>query len=175
MSDLDELIEWLKSDDEDSRDFRAQRLQKLIELNCFPDKGILFVGGSGAAEAFSEIRAAYINGLNRSTVLLALACIEHELAGALRMRGVEAASTARLEKLLKESRKLNLITEAEHNAFDRLRDIRNSLTHFRDVSNPMALLRRSMAMDMTTDDILEEDAITAITALSGFIERKSPF
>jgi hypothetical protein len=106
-------------------------------------------------------------------VLLALACIEQELAGALHIQGMDSAANARLEKILKEGLTKGTITAEEFQTFDHLREVRNSYTHFRSPTHPTALMRRAMATDTPIDDILEADATGALSALSSFLDRSA--
>jgi hypothetical protein len=143
--------------------------------NCWPSflKKKWCFGGLASAQAYTEIRLAYIHGLYLSTVLLALACIEQELAGALHIRGMESAANARLEKLLKEGLTTGIITTEEFQTFDHLREVRNSYTHFRPPTHRTAWARRAMATDTPIDDILEADAAGALSALGSFLNRSA--
>lgn len=166
-----ELQDWLEQDEAVSRSHRAERLSKLLAV--LPEEEMVFFGGLASAQAYIEIRLAYIHGLYLSTVLLALACIEQELAGALHIRGMDSAANARLEKLLKEGLTTGIITTGEFQTFDRLREVRNSYTHFRPPTHRTAWARRAMATDIPIDDILEADAAGALFALGSFIDRSA--
>ena len=166
-----ELQDWLEQDEAVSRSHRAERLSKLLAV--LPDEEMVFFGGLASAQAYIEIRLAYIHGLYLSTVLLALACIEQELAGALHTRGMDSAAHARLENLLKESLTTGIITSVEFKTFNRLREVRNSYTHFRPPTHRTAWARRAMATDVPVDDILEADAVGALSALGSFIDRSA--
>jgi hypothetical protein len=166
-----ELQDWLEQDEAASRSHRAERLSKLVAL--LPEEEMVFFGGLASAQTYIEIRLAYIHGLYLSTVLLALACIEQELAGALHIRGMESAANARLEKLLKDGLTTGVITTHEFQTFDHLREVRNSYTHFRPPTHRTAWARRAMATDTPIDDILEADAAGALSALSSFLDRSA--
>ena len=166
-----ELQDWLKQDEVVSRSHRAERLSK--QLAVLPDEEMVFFGGLASAQAYIEIRLAYINGLYLSTVLLALACIEQELAGALHMSGMDSAANARLEKLLKEGLSRGIITIEEFRTFNRLREVRNSYTHFRPPTHRSAWTTRAIATQTPIHDILEADAIAALSALGSFIDRSA--
>ena len=139
-------------------------------LAVLPEEEMVFFGGLASAQAYIEIRLTYIHGLYLSTVLLALACIEQELAGALHIQGMDNAANARLEKLLKEGLTTGIITTGEFQTFNRLREVRNSYMHFRPPTHRTAWARRAMATDVPIDDILEVDAEGARFALGSFID-----
>jgi len=166
-----ELQDWLEQDEALGRPYRAERLAKLLAV--IPEEEMVFFGGLASAQAYTEIRFAYIHGLYLSTVLLALACIEQELAGVLHIQGIDSAANARLEKLLKESLTRCIITTEEFQTFDHLREVRNSYTHFRSPTDRMAWARRAMATDTPTDDVLEADATSALSALGSFLDRSA--
>lgn len=168
---ITELQDWLEQDEAISRPYRAERLKKLLAV--IPEEEMVFFGGLASAQAYTEIRLAYIHGLYLSTVLLALACIEQELAGVLHIRGTDSAANARLEKLLKESLTRGIITTGEFQTFDHLREVRNSYTHFRSPTDRTAWARRAMATDTPIDDVLEADATSALSALGSFINRSA--
>jgi hypothetical protein len=170
-STIAELQDWLAQDEAVSRSHRAERLAKLLAV--LPEEEMVFFGGLASAQAYIEIRLAYIHGLYLSTVLLALACIEQELAGALHIRGMDSAANAKLEKLLTEGLTLGIITSGEFQTFNRLREVRNSYTHYRPPTHRTAWARRAMATDIPIDDILEADAVGALSALGAFIDRSA--
>lgn len=89
-------------------------------LDVLPDEGMIFFGGMSSAQTYTELRLAYIHGLCIATVLLALACIEQDLAGRLHMAGTDSAAKARLETLLKEGLARGTITAEEFGTFDHL-------------------------------------------------------
>jgi uncharacterized membrane protein len=166
-----ELQEWLEQDEAASRTHRAKRLATMLAI--LPDEGMIFFGGMSSAQTYTELRLAYIHGLYIATVLLALACIEQDLAGRLHMTGMDSAAKARLETLLKEGLAKGTITAEEFGTFDHLREVRNSYTHFRTPSHPKGWERRAMTTDTPLDDILEADATEALSALGSYLERSS--
>ena len=166
---------WLEADETRSRPYRARRLRKLLEAIEIPEVGMFFSGGDASCQAFNELRLAYIHGLYLSTVLLTLACIEHEIAGRLYAAGWNKAITARLEDLLHEAHSRSMITDVELAVFQKLRDIRNSYVHHRGFDHPSTLVRRAITRETSLDDVLQEDAESAIKALGTFFERRSGF
>lgn len=130
----------------------------------------------GAAQSFAELRLAYIHGLYLSTVLLALACIEQELAGLLHAAGWERARTARLDDLLSQAHERGVVTDRERgDVFEHLREVRNSYAHYRHMGHSAAWIRRAIDRDMPLDHVLEDDAWQAVQALGVFLRRRSGF
>lgn len=166
-----ELRDWLEQDEAGTRSSRAERLSKL--LATLPGEDMVFLGGLTSAQVYTEIKLAYVYGLYLSTILLALACLEQELAGALYIRGINNAANAKLEDLLKKCLNQSIITKEEFETFSHLREIRNSYTHFRPPTHPTAWVRRAMETDISIDEILESDAIGALSALGSFFDRSA--
>jgi hypothetical protein len=169
------LVEWLEADDASSREFRARRLASLLEALSPSEEGMGFWGGMSAAQSFTEMRLAYMHGLYLSTVLLALACIEQELAGMLHVDQWEKAKAARLEGLLREGRDRQLVSEGEFEAFQHLRDVRNAYAHYRDLNHQSAWVRRAINQDMPLEDVLEADALQAVQMLGTFLRRRASY
>lgn len=174
MSDEpDEFTAFLREDDERSRPFRARRLE-LIACEFGQPRLLVLPGGPVSSYAFEEARHAYIRGLDVGTVLLSQTVLEHMLAGLLRMAGHDGDwGFVRVLRLARDER---LISEAEFELFDRLRELRNPYVHARVPLAPGTLGRRSIERGNFPDDaeLMEEDATMAITALLGIVQRE-PF
>jgi hypothetical protein len=166
-----DLISWLESDEERSRPHRALRLKTLLKAMKIPEGGLGFQGGLGSAQAFGEIRLAYIHGLFLTTVLLALACIEQEIAGTLHIQGWDKAANASLETLLLAAKQRKIIDEREYLTFNRLRSVRNAYAHYRNHSHPAHLVQRAMRDGSDLDGVLAQDALHAISCLGTFLIR----
>ena len=149
----DQLAHWLEQDDAGSRPHRAQRAKQVLDSIAFPESGFLFFGGMEASQSFTEARLAYVNGLYLATVLLVLVIVEQELAGTLYAAGVEKAKKLRLEDLPSMSFEERFITQGEHELLNELREIRNAHSHYRPLSHPSNLARRSMKIGAPMEDI----------------------
>jgi hypothetical protein len=158
----DQLAHWLEQDDAESRPHRAQRAKQVLDSITFPESGFLFFGGMETSQSFTEARLAYVNGLYLATVLLALVVAEQKLAGTLYAAGVEKAKKLKLEDLLSVSLEERLITQGEHELLNKLRGIRNAYSHYRPLSHPSKLARRSISTGAAMEDVLKEDALTMI-------------
>lgn len=169
--DLKELERWLDNDEAKSRPFRALRLQRLLLIFETPVEYVMFMGGSGSHLAYTEMRLAFIHGLYFTTVLLALACIEQELAGSLYARGSDIAARSPLERLLADSMEAGVIDEALFQSIDELRTLRNSYAHFRPPLHPTGMARRALEGEVHMYDLPESDAVKALEVLVAFIDR----
>lgn len=167
-----DLQGWLERDEAGSRPYRAKRLQVLLEALKVTHDGFGLYGGMCSAQAFAEMRLAFIHGLFLSTVLLALACIEQELAGMLHAAGHDDAARARLETLVLTARELDILTDDQVHTVNRLRQIRNAYAHFREWSESTSWLNRALTEGKAIEEVLEADAINAMEILGSFIGRR---
>ena len=168
QGDLTELITWLETDEAASRESRARRLSHLLEAIQVPEDG-LFLQGENSLQAFEEVRLAYIHGLYLATVLLSLTFIEREVAGRLYAAGWEKAKKAKLEDLLLKAHECNLVSDRDRETLQKLRDIRNSYAHFRPPDDGSSTTRRTVAQNLTANEVFLKDAEQAIKVLGRFL------
>lgn len=168
----EEILSWLDGDDRASRQDRADRLSLVLKTITVPEQGLGFWGGLASAQAFTELRAAFVAGLYLSVVLLALTCVEQELAGQLSAAGWPKAKSARLEDLLIEASKRDLISDAESAALRKLRDLRNAYAHHRALESPSGWVRRSISADLDYWEVLRLDALAAIDTINKFLRAR---
>jgi predicted XRE-type DNA-binding protein len=166
-----DLVKWLEYDEARSRPYRAARLRTLLDCLGHSDDGTLFWGGTNSFQAFVELKLAYIHGLYLATVLLSLSCIEQEIAGSFHAGGMDDAATATLSSLLDVALEQHFITKAEYEAFNRLRAVRNSYTHFRAPMHRTHIAQRALASDTSLDEVLESDALLGVKAITSFLAR----
>jgi hypothetical protein len=171
MAHIDELSVWLERDEAESRAFRAGRLEQFLLLFESPVEYVMFKGGGTSHQSYVELRLAFIHGLYFATVILALACIEQELAGALYARGSESPARATLEALLTAAKAVGEIDDGLFSDIDRIRGIRNAYAHFRPPLHPSGLVRRALGTDTTLDELPKADAVDALKVLARFISR----
>ena len=167
---FNELMARLEEDEAKSRPYRAQRLKLLLDE--YGPGGIrLFYGGPVSHWAFEECRLAYLHGLFLSSILAAQVCLEHMLAGLFRMAGRDDLEGAGFGLLLKTALSESFISEAEFGLFDGLRKVRNPYAHYRAPTSKTSPLRRAIATDRAPDDLLVEDARSAVVALLRLCKR----
>jgi hypothetical protein len=171
MSDdrYDELFAWLKADEAKSRPYRTNRLKLLLEIFSSSEPNVVFHGGEDSYRMYLELRLAFIHGLYYSVIVLALSCIEHELAGALYAQGVDSSARASLENLLISAQEEGLIDSPLCDRINSMRNIRNARAHFRTPLHPTGTVLRALHEDMDIHELSEQDAITALRLLASLI------
>ena len=169
--DIAELIAWLETDEEASRESRARRLRHLLEAIQPHEEGMFFQGEE-SMHSFNEVRLAYIHGLYLATVLLSLACIEREVAGRLYVLGWGKVKDAGLEKIISKAQEQGILSDAESDTFQRLRRIRNSYAHFKPPLHLSSLEYRALDQNLLTHEVMMTDAQKAIEALGSFFKRR---
>src|SRR5262245_21775686 len=157
-----DLMAWLAADEAKSRPYRAERLALLLEHFGSEERGMLFHGGIVPAHAFQELRLCYLHGLFISCVVVAQIVIEHTLAGMLRMGGRDDLEGASFKKLLEEAEADGLISAAEYDAFDELRQLRNPYTHSKPPMHESSVGCRTAETGSHPWDLFKEDAEKAI-------------
>lgn len=166
-----ELFAWLEADEAASRPYRTNRLKLLLEIFSSEQSNVLFQGGEDSYHIYLEMRLAFIHGLYFSVIVLALSCIEHELAGALYGQGLNDSARASLENLLNTAREVGLIDSVLYGRINSLRDIRNARAHFRPPLHPKGTVRRALQLELPTHDLSEREAVDALRVLAVFMAR----
>lgn len=166
----EERLALLRHDEEETRIYREARLAFLMELHGRDDH-IIFQGGELAALSFDECRRAFLDGLFLATVSLAQMCIEKSLVGMGRSAGDDVEKLSGMKELTRYGVQKGLLTASEAAQLDKLRALRNPLSHGRAPLARDSLERRALASDQTTYGVLGEDARTALRILYAFLER----
>lgn len=167
-----EMEAHLAQSDTESCSQRVARFRVVSRVFAFAEDGIGLWGGSSSAQSFAEMRFAYMDGLFLATILLAVACLEQELAGMLHASGDDSAANAKFTDLIRKSEELNLIDAAMVEELDKLRVIRNSYTHFRTLKHPQNWAMRSIAQEADHTDVLESDALQIMEVLASFMRSR---
>jgi hypothetical protein len=168
---LVELRVWLEADEAKSRPHRAKRLQSLLEIFSTNESEVMFRGRTVSFSIYTELRLAFIHGLFLTTFILALACIEQELAGALYARGTNQAARDTLDNLLRESLAIGEIDAPLFESITKLKDLRNSTAHYRPPLHEKGAVRRAIREDKLLHELSLEEATFALTVLASFINR----
>ena len=124
---------------------------------------MLFGMASGAA--LGEARSSFVNGNYVATILLCQSIAEHALAGALHMGTDAFPSKITFGETLERCEAQGLIRTTDVKNFKKLANLRNPLSHYRSGSDPAELMRRSMAVGETADELLRRDAHFAIALI----------
>jgi hypothetical protein len=166
----DSLEQQLAAADAATRSERAERLQRL-QAEGEPPMGRLFPGGQEAAVAFNEAAFAYVSGIYLGCILLVQTCLEHNLGGMFILEGRDETARLPYHRMLVEARDARILTQDEHELFDRLRRGRNPYAHPRSIQHPTALMRRAIDTRTPPEDFLEADALDALLALVQLVNR----
>ena len=120
--------EWLSDEDLACFEGLLSRLDWLAE-RAPPGEFWTFPGGLLAKSVFEESRYCFVYGQFIATTLLGLAYVERTLAALFYGAGRNDLERASFARLLKEARKARLISEAEFEDLERIRESRNSYAH----------------------------------------------
>ena len=166
----DEILLWLEADEAKSRPYRVQRIEMLLDR--FGNDGYMqFFGGIVSAQAFEEMRLAFLNGLYISCVVVSQIIIEHLLAGMFSMTGREDLEGAGFQKLITEALAAELISQEEFEELDHLRNLRNPYTHSKPMMHQSCFVRRAAEANVHPFDLFKQDAETALDIVSGLLLR----
>lgn len=165
----------LLADLHDGLEGRVERLRLLIaiESDFGQGRGLLLPGGSPAQFAYIETRQAFVAGNFLSVILLSQCMLENVLAAQVGLEAISRDIRGRepinlrarpaLRDTIAACRNAGLLNEKDEADLLRLSDIRNALTHFRDVDDASHLDRRAMNQRKSAIEVCEDDARLAIT------------
>ena len=161
--------QWLDNEDRKCKDDRLQRLKWI--MNQYPKiDDPLFWGGVKSYYLFEEARYCFVYGQYLASTMLSLSYIENTLGSIFYAGGRNDLQRASLANLLKEAKKEGLISEQEFIVFDKVRKIRNPLTHFRRPDDKDLDLQ-AFKKGLNLYEMLEEDAKLALKANFRIMEK----
>jgi hypothetical protein len=164
----------LLADLHDDLEGRVERLRLLlaIESDFGGGRGLLLPGGTPAQFAYLETRQAFVAGNFLSVILLSQCMLENVLAAQIGLetlsREIKGGSPIELRtrptfrETIAACRRANILDNKDEVDLARLSDLRNALTHFRDVNDKSHLDRRALSQRRPAADVCEEDARFAI-------------
>ena len=156
--------EWLDNEDKQCWDERLNRLKWII--GEYPNIDVsLFHGGLKSYYLFEEARHCFVYGQYIASTMLSLSHIENTLASVFYASGRNDLQRARVVDLLKEAKEERLISQSEFTVFNKVRRIRNPITHFRKPGDKETIEYRAVKNDRHPYELLEEDAKTALKAI----------
>jgi len=154
---------WLDNEDKQCRGDRLNRLKWIVEQ--YPNIEIsLFHGGLKSHYLFEEARYCFVYGQYIASIMLSLSYIENTLASIFYASGRDDLQRVRLVNLLEEAKEKGLISESEFALFNKVREIRNPITHFRKPVDKETIEWRAVQNDRHPYELVEEDAKTALKA-----------
>jgi len=155
--------EWLDNEDSQCRSDRLKRLKWIIEK--YPNIDIsLFHGGLKSYYLFEEARYCFVYSQYIASIVLSLSYIENILASVFYASGRNDLQRAPVADLFKKAKKEGLISESEFIVFNKVRKIRNPITHFRKPNDKEIIEYRSIKNNRHPYKLLEEDSKVALEA-----------
>ncbi len=164
ISDFD-LVRHLLADLHDDLSGKIARFRQLVDLSgVLGSSGTMLFGGEITDRAWREARWSFIHGNFAATVLLCQGLAEHLLGSYLHAalliddfpKRVSFAAT------LRRCQERNVISGRDAMDLRRLMDLRNPLSHFRDLNDPASLSGRVLSTLEPAEEHLRRDASFAI-------------
>lgn len=177
LSDLDalDLTRVLLRDLYDDLPQRVARFRYIADIGKSMGKGgTMIFGGQAASNAYLEARSSFVNGNFIATVILCQSLIENLLAAFLYASSEILPEKIKFVETLRRSKEKGILSDEDARELKRLIELRNPLMHFRDVNDDGNLTRRSIAENVSADEILERDAYFAIGVAIKILSKK-PF
>ena len=170
-----ELFQLMLEDLHQELEGKLVRYRQLTELGrVLGESGTMVFGGMGAYTALVEARSSFVHGNFIATIFLCQSLIENCLAGLLHLRAEELPLKITFNETLARCEAIGILTADEVVDLKKLTAMRNPLTHFRNVSDPDNLTRRSMNAGLPAEDLLAEDAGFAIDIVMRVLAKR-PF
>ncbi|MBB6425780.1 hypothetical protein [Sphingopyxis sp. JAI128] len=160
------FAQWLLADLESDFAEKVGRFRMLDDLcSSLGSGGTLMPGGETKFAAWAELRSSFIHGNLVATILLAQALVENILAGNLLLRFDAQSLPPKISfsETIKRSIARGTISNELAKDLRRLCELRNPLTHFRDINDPSNLTRRVLDTQVNLEEHLRRDATFALT------------
>jgi hypothetical protein len=167
LSDINDLslIRHLLADLHDDLPGKIARFRQLVDLSgTLGSSGTMLFGGETTSAAWREARWSFIHGNFTATVLLCQGLAEHLLASFLYAALLMDDLPDRISfaDTLRRCQERKVISKQDALDLRRLMDLRNPLSHFRNINDPANLSRRVMATMEPAEEHLRGDATFAI-------------
>lgn len=164
--------EWLNNEDNVCKEDRLSRLKWTIQE--YPDIEIsMFQEGLKSHYLFEEARYCFVYGQFFASTLLSLSFIENTLASYFFGAGRNDLKRAGAFDLLNGAKKERIINDSEFNLLDKVRKLRNPITHFQEPMNEEKIEFRGLKDNKHPYEIIEDDAKIAISAMFALMARFS--
>jgi len=151
------MEEWLDREDAINREDRLSRLDWIARK--MPEVEYLRFNGRAITKfLFEEARYCYVYGQFLAVIILGLSYIENTLAALFHAAGRDDLERSNVSKLLREALNVGWVTQGEFDDLDRAREIRNSITHFRNPAHEDNVEYRAVIQDELPYEIIAEDA-----------------
>jgi hypothetical protein len=155
-----DLTRLLLKDLHDDLPSRVERLRYVFDLSAAMGTGSAMIfGGLTAFHAYEEARGSFVHGNYIATNMLCQSLLENLLAALLYAAGDELPPKVHFSETLRRCRAKGVLSLEDSASVERLANLRNPLSHFRDVNDSSNLTRR---FDQEVSDLLKADAYFAI-------------
>lgn len=160
------FVRLLLADLHDDLVGKVQRFRQLADLAAAQRlTGTMMPGGEVVEAAWNEARSSFINGSYVATVMLCQGLAEHMLAAHLESGLEEEQLPPRVsfQETLSRCLARKVITHKDANDLRRLMGLRNPLSHYRNIDDPLNLSRRAVNTGLSAAFHLSQDAGFAIS------------
>jgi hypothetical protein len=164
VSDL-QLVRLLLADLHDDLPGKIARFRQLTDLSgALGSHGTMMYGGETSYAAWTEARTSFIQGNYVATILLCQSLAEHLLAAHVALGISEKSLPSRIafRETLQMCLENRVITQRDADDLERLMELRNPLSHFRNIDDPSSLSRRVLNTMVSAETHLFNDASFAI-------------
>ncbi len=164
ISDL-QLVRFLLADLHDDLPGKIARIRQLSDLSgALGSHGTMMAGGETTYAAWTEARTSFIHGNYVATVLLCQSLAEHLLAAHMSLGISDESLPDRItfRDTLVRCLENKVITQGDADDLLRLMELRNPLSHFRNIDDPSNLSRRVLNTMVSAETHLFNDASFAI-------------
>jgi hypothetical protein len=165
LNDID-VVRVLLADLHDDLSGKVARFHQLADLSgVLGSTGTMLPGGETAYAAWIEARASFVHGNFVATVMLCQGLAEHVLAAELvwGIHGEELPKKISFQETLRRSLARGVLSQNDVDDLRRLMDLRNPLSHFRNIDDPSNLSRRAVGSALSAQTHLLRDATFAVS------------
>ena len=156
--------EWLEREDTGQREDRLARLRWVASQMPEVD-WMVFGCGPISKYVFEEARYCYVYGQFLASIMLGLAFVEMSLAGAFYGTGRNDLQRAGIKKLSHEALDCGWLTQSDYDMLERVRTLRNPVTHFRPFGDAERIETRAFQHRMDDYEVIETDAREVMQAV----------
>jgi hypothetical protein len=164
--------QWLRAEDQGCFDERVARLEWLAH-KAPRRQHWLFFGGWLNHQLFEETRYCFVYGQFLSRAILGFAFVERTLAAMFYASGRDNLERANSKKLFQAAQDEGWISEEEFDHFEKVRKLRNPLTHFRTPMHEELPESRAFHRESEPLEVVEADARQILEAGFRLVERNA--
>jgi hypothetical protein len=161
-----EVVRVLLADLHDDLAGKVARFHQLADLShVLGSTGTMLPGGEAAYAAWTEARTSFVHGNYVATIMLCQGLAEHVLAAelVLGIQGEELPKKISFQETLRRCLARGILSQNDVDDLRRLMDLRNPLSHFRNIDDPSNLSRRAMVSALPAQTHLLLDATFAVS------------